>query len=142
MNASKSGIPHLDGWLLATEAASRLGISRQSLNRWITDGYMKGARKLGGGDRPIYVVPLEEVNSMIETEYPATTEFIVVRRSQRSSRGHGDGKVHACPAGRPPLGKPLTAGRTCQRQIDDHEFEVTNAAEFAARPCLHCYNRA
>jgi hypothetical protein len=70
--------------------------------------------------------------------YPSKTAFIVVRESQRAQHGHGDGKVHACPDGIPPKSKPITAGGSCQPQVDSHEFEVTNAKEFSARPCGHC----
>jgi hypothetical protein len=72
---------------------------------------------------------------------PPKTAFIVVRKSQRAQHGHGGGMVHACPDGIPPKSKPITAGGTCQRQVDSHEFEVTGAEEFIARPCGHCYLR-
>lgn len=138
-------VPHLDGWLLATEAAAELGVSRQSVNRWIAEGRFEGARRLSGGDRPIYVVPVSEVDRMKvprdANDAFLPVKYIVVRQHQRSKHGHGDGRVHACPDGLPAKGKPLTAGRTCQRQVDSHPFEVTHTAEFEDRPCRHCRDK-
>lgn len=52
-------VPMLLGWLHAQQVAAALGISRQAVTRMMADGSFRTQR--GVGDRPLYVVRIEEV---------------------------------------------------------------------------------
>jgi Helix-turn-helix domain len=54
-------VPVLEGWITAVEAAEVLGISRQSVARMMADGVFRTLRAVG--DRPLYVVRVEEVET-------------------------------------------------------------------------------
>jgi predicted site-specific integrase-resolvase len=54
-------VPVLEGWLTAVEVAEVLGISRQSVARMMTEGVFRTLRQVG--DRPLYVVRVEEVET-------------------------------------------------------------------------------
>lgn len=51
--------PRLREWMTATEAAARLGVSRQSVNRMINLGEFETLHALG--ERPMFVIKAAEV---------------------------------------------------------------------------------
>jgi hypothetical protein len=53
--------PKLEGWVTVTEAAEWLKISRQACHKLMDDGVFKNIHRLGNGVKPIYVIPIEEV---------------------------------------------------------------------------------
>lgn len=55
--------PRLREWMTCTEAADRLGISRQSVNRMVNMGEFETLHALG--ERPIFVVKTEEVEELV-----------------------------------------------------------------------------
>lgn len=56
-------VPQLEGWVLLTDAARQLSISRQRVH--ILKKRFKTLRRLGEeGNRPIYVVSREELTQM------------------------------------------------------------------------------
>ena len=55
-------IPPLEGWVVASDAAEQLGLTRQSINKKIKSGKsgpFPGARRIGSQ----YVLPEEEVDA-------------------------------------------------------------------------------
>lgn len=52
-------IPPLEGWIVASDAAEQLGLTRQSINKKIKAGVFPGARRIGSQ----YVLPEEEVDA-------------------------------------------------------------------------------
>jgi hypothetical protein len=57
-------VPVLDGWLTALQAAEVLGISRQSVARMFNEDTFSTLHAVG--DRPLYVVHIDEVNRYAE----------------------------------------------------------------------------
>lgn len=47
--------------LRVSEVALRLGVERTTVIRWINEGYLSGAYKVGPATNSPFVVPLEEV---------------------------------------------------------------------------------
>jgi excisionase family DNA binding protein len=52
-------IPPLEGWIVASDAAELLGLTRQSINKKIRNNVFPGARRIGSQ----YVLPEEEVEA-------------------------------------------------------------------------------
>jgi predicted site-specific integrase-resolvase len=57
-------VPELPGWVTANQAADRLGISRQSVARMMAEGVFRTQH--GVGERPLYIVRVEEVERYLE----------------------------------------------------------------------------
>lgn len=55
--------PRLTEWMTCTEIATAFDVSRQTINRMVTDGEFKTLRLLG--ERPIYVIRRSEVEKMV-----------------------------------------------------------------------------
>lgn len=51
-------VPVFPGWITLSEAADRIGVTRQTINRWASDGTLKSVHSLGN----IYIVEMKEVS--------------------------------------------------------------------------------
>ena len=53
----------LKGWLTTTDAAARLKISRQMVNRMVHNGAFKTLQTIG--DKPLFIVKEQEIDEMV-----------------------------------------------------------------------------
>lgn len=53
----------LKGWLTTTDAAIRLGISRQMVNRMVHAGQFATLQTIG--DKPLFIVSVKEIEMMV-----------------------------------------------------------------------------
>ena len=53
----------LKGWLTTTDAALRLGISRQMVNRMVHAGQFATLQTIG--DKPLFIVQVKEIDQMV-----------------------------------------------------------------------------
>lgn len=71
MAADLDNIPTLDGWVNLTEAAEMIGITRQHAHkkaRLANEGKPNGWKSIRRvGNKPMYVVSLEEVEQMCQS---------------------------------------------------------------------------
>jgi Helix-turn-helix domain len=53
--------PKLAGWLSTEEAAEVLGTTKQNLHRLLKTGQFASARRVGGDNKPVYIISKDEV---------------------------------------------------------------------------------
>ena len=66
-------IPPLEGWIVASDAAEVLGLSRQSINKKIKSGVFSGARTIGKQ----YVLPEKDVEAERERRADMSVDEIL-----------------------------------------------------------------
>jgi predicted DNA-binding transcriptional regulator AlpA len=69
MKLTEMDIPKLPDFINLTEAAERLGMTRQWANKMAQDGMFKSIRRVG--NQNLFVVSEEEVRELVGQRYPA-----------------------------------------------------------------------
>ncbi len=89
MSSGSQQFPPLTDWMTASQIATAIGKSRQTVNRLISTGEFLSTRTLGDGERPGYVVSPVEVRGYAHKKglpfnYPHVEQLPVEEVSEQS----------------------------------------------------------